>query len=173
MNIRMDKNEHIAYIGIGSNMGNKKINCQKGIDRLMESDENRFLAQSPFYKTEPIGYKDQDWFVNGVVKIATLHSPVRLLEALKGIERKVGRDFGPDAIRFGPRVLDMDILLYDNLVIEESKISVPHPRMCQRAFVLKPLCDIDPKLIHPVSGRNAKDLLAVIDDTNQGMELCS
>lgn len=169
----MDNKEHIAYISVGSNLGNKKKNCQKGIDYLVALDENRLLAQSPFYKTEPVDYKDQDWFINGVARIGTQFLPSKLLKALKEIEKKAGRDLGPNAVKFGPRILDMDILLYDNLVIDEPMISIPHPRMHQRVFVLKPLCDIDSQIIHPVSGRSAEALLAAIDDKNQGIALCS
>ncbi|MDM8517131.1 2-amino-4-hydroxy-6-hydroxymethyldihydropteridine diphosphokinase [Desulfobacterales bacterium HSG16] len=169
----MDNKEHIAYISVGSNLGNKKKNCQKGIDCLVALDENRLLAQSPFYKTEPVDYKDQDWFINGVARIETQLLPSKFLKALKEIEKKAGRDLGQNAVRFGPRILDMDILLYDNLVIDEPMISIPHPRMHERVFVLKPLCDIDSQIIHPVSDKSAEALLAAIDDKNQGVELCS
>jgi 2-amino-4-hydroxy-6-hydroxymethyldihydropteridine diphosphokinase len=115
------------------------------------------IDQSLVYQTEPVDYKDQDWFVNYVVKIETTLDPIALLDTLKLIEQDAGRT--RDAVRFGPRLLDLDIILYDAMVVDTLKLVVPHPRMHKRRFVLKPICDIDPDIIHPVFHRTMQSLL--------------
>ena len=119
------------------------------------------------YRTEPVDYKDQDWFVNYVVKIKTTLDPFSLLDTVKSIERSAGRT--GDGIRFGPRVLDLDIILYDMMVLDTSKLVIPHPRMHKRHFVLKPICDIDPDIIHPVFNTTMQSLLEDLDVTDQGI----
>lgn len=156
---------YTAYIGAGSNIGNKWLNCKNGIDLLIKSGDAVLMDQSRFYKTEPVDYKAQDWFVNCVAKIETTLKPIELLHTLKSIERDVGRVVDP--IRFGPRILDLDILLIDDLVINSSKLIVPHPRMHKRRFVLKPICDIDSKIIHPVLMKSMQNLLGVLDENEQ------
>ncbi|MDD2389970.1 MAG: 2-amino-4-hydroxy-6-hydroxymethyldihydropteridine diphosphokinase [Desulfobacterales bacterium] len=156
---------HTAYISIGSNSGNKVQNCRYGIDKLIQSGCNVLLAQSSFYLTEPVDYADQEWFSNVVIKIETALDPFRLLKRLKDIERDAGRRVA--AIRFGPRILDMDIILFEDMVINTSDLVVPHPRMHKRRFVLQPVCDIDPSVIHPVFNADAKYLLDQLDHTRQ------
>jgi 2-amino-4-hydroxy-6-hydroxymethyldihydropteridine diphosphokinase len=156
---------YTAYIGAGSNIGDKFFNCQNGIELLIKSGGIVLKDQSRFYRTEPVDYKAQDWFINCVGKIETTKNPFELLHTLKSIERDVGRVVDP--IKFGPRVLDLDILLVDNLVIKSSKLVVPHPRMHKRRFVLKPMCDIDSKIIHPILMKNMKNLLEMLDENEQ------
>ncbi len=156
---------HIAYISGGSNIGNRLLNCKNGIAALTRSGVCVLKDQSRFYKTEPVGYKDQNWFVNFVVKIETVLDPFQLLNELKSIERDAGRTY--DHIRFGPRILDLDIIMYDNIVIDSSKLLVPHPRMHKRRFVLRPVCDIDPKIVHPVLKKDMKQLLDSLDNRKQ------
>jgi 2-amino-4-hydroxy-6-hydroxymethyldihydropteridine diphosphokinase len=160
-----NSDNHVAYISVGSNMGNRAENCLAGIKLLDERDHTSVLTHSPFYQTQPVDYIDQDWFVNGIVKIETFLEPIALLKAVKDIEQIVGRK--SSSIRFGPRVLDMDILLYDSFVLDHPELMIPHPRMHKRCFVLKPLCDIDPNIVHPVLGQTAEDLLAKIDHDGQ------
>ena len=148
---------HIAYISAGSNMGDRLQNCRKGVEALTEADNSRILAQSRIYKTEPVDYEDQNWFVNMVVKLETALDPFQLLDHIKHIQRAAGRI--KDSIRFGPRILDLDIILYDNRIIESDCLVVPHPRMHKRRFVLKPICDIDPAVIHPVLNKEMQILL--------------
>jgi 2-amino-4-hydroxy-6-hydroxymethyldihydropteridine diphosphokinase len=112
-----------------------------------------------------VDYKDQDWFINVVVKVETTLAPFELLKTLKSIERGAGRVDG--SIRFGPRVLDLDIILYDDLVTNSSKLIVPHPRMHKRRFVLRPICDIDPTIVHPVLKKEMQALLDVLDENEQ------
>ena len=156
---------HTAYICAGSNLGDKLENCRRGIAELTRGAASRLINESPIYRTEPVDYKDQDWFVNYVVKIATLLEPLALLDNLKSIEQHAGRR--RDLVRFGPRVLDLDILFYDDLVLDYPQLMIPHPRMHKRRFVLKPVCDIDPHIIHPVLGRTVQSLLADLDETGQ------
>jgi 2-amino-4-hydroxy-6-hydroxymethyldihydropteridine diphosphokinase len=156
---------HTAYIGAGSNIGNKLINCQKGIDDLTISGKAVLKAQSQIYKTDPVDYTDQDWFVNFVVKIETFLDPFQLFNELKLIEHNTGRVDG--AIRFGPRVLDLDIILYDDLVTNSSELIIPHPRMHKRRFVLRPICDIDPNIVHPVFKKDMQYLLDILEEDEQ------
>ena len=156
---------HTAYIGAGSNIGNKFVNCKNGIVALSESQNTQIKKWSKFYKTEPVGYEEQDWFINVVVKVETTLDPFHLLKTLKSIEHDVGRI--NDAVRFGPRILDLDILLFDDIVTNSSGLIIPHPRMHKRHFVLKPICDIDPYIIHPVFRRTMQSLLEGLDVKGQ------
>ncbi|MBW2443081.1 MAG: 2-amino-4-hydroxy-6-hydroxymethyldihydropteridine diphosphokinase [Deltaproteobacteria bacterium] len=156
---------HIAYICVGSNLGDKLENCRKGINALIRDKACRLIDQSPVYKTEPVDLEDQDWFVNYVIKIATTLDPLALLGKLKSIEQRAGRK--RDSVRFGPRLLDLDIILYDDLVMRDPQLSIPHPRMHKRRFVLRPVCDIDPHIKHPVLGRTVQALLEGLDEMEQ------
>ena len=156
---------HTAYISVGSNLGRKLENCRNAITALACSGKCRLIDQSLVYQTEPVDYKDQDWFVNYVVKIETTLDPYSLLDTLKSIERDVGRT--RDTVRFGPRVLDLDIILFNAMVVDTLNLVIPHPRMHKRHFVLKPICDIDPNIIHPVFHRTMLSLLEDLDVTDQ------
>jgi len=156
---------HTAYICVGSNLGNKLENCRRGIEELIQGKASRLIDQSPVYKTEPVDYKEQDWFVNYVVKIATALDPLALLGKLKAIEQNAGRS--RDAFRFGPRVLDLDIIFYDDIQMDHPELVIPHPRMHKRRFVLKPVCDIDPHIIHPVFNRTVNSLLKDLEEEGQ------
>ena len=162
-----NREHHVAYLSVGSNMGDRAENCRKGIRLLDEQEHTSVVKSSPFYQTEPVDYLDQDWFVNGIIQVKTTLSPAKLLETVKGIERQVGRKTG--VVRFGPRILDMDIILYDSRIVNQPDIEIPHPRMHKRCFVLKPLCDIDPDIVHPVLQQTMHALLEAID--HQGQEV--
>jgi len=156
---------HIAYISVGSNLGDKLANCQRGIKALCESGTSRVIARSRIYATEPVDYEDQDWFINTMVKFETAHDPYQLLDQIEIIQRAAGRL--KDPVRFGPRILDMDIILYDDRIIDSERLVVPHPRMHKRRFVLKPICDIDPFIIHPVLKKEMRFLLELLGDDKQ------
>jgi 2-amino-4-hydroxy-6-hydroxymethyldihydropteridine diphosphokinase len=156
---------HIAYISAGSNMGDRPQNCRKGIEALTTTGNSRILAQSLIYKTEPVDYKNQDWFINMMVKLETAHDPFELLDHIEHIQRGAGRI--QDPIRFGPRILDLDIILYDDCIIDSDRLVVPHPRMHKRRFVLKPICDIDPAIIHPVLKQEMQILLKRLGEEEQ------
>lgn len=156
---------HTVYLSVGSNMGDKLDNCVKGLAALTADRHCRLLASSRFYQTSPVDYTAQDWFVNAVVKMATRYAPADLLAVLLGIQQRFGRK--TEAIRFGPRVLDMDILLYGDRVIRTAVLQIPHPRLHKRAFVLQPICDIDPAIVHPVLDKSVANLLARLNDAAQ------
>jgi 2-amino-4-hydroxy-6-hydroxymethyldihydropteridine diphosphokinase len=156
---------HRAYISVGSNLGDKLACCRRGIAQVATLPRTELAAQSPLYRTAPVDYLDQDWFVNAAIKVATDLAPQELLAALQAIQRRAGRK--ADKIRFGPRRLDLDIIFYDDLVMDLPALVLPHPRMHKRRFVLQPLCDIDPNVLHPVLGRSVAALLAALDTTDQ------
>ena len=155
----------VALLSVGSNIGDKILNCQKGIDALSATGACDVVHQSRFYKTEPVDFKDQAWFVNGVFQIRTDLNPWDLIEEIKRIEKAAGRK--SQTVRFGPRVLDIDILLYGDQIIETETLTIPHPRMHKRRFVLKPVCDIDPHINHPMMGKTMIQLLEILDETSQ------
>jgi len=146
-------------------MGDRLQNCHKGIAALTESGKSQILAQSRIYMTEPVDYEDQNWFVNLMIKLATELDPFQLLDQIESIQRAAGRL--KDSIRFGPRILDLDIILYDDRVINSERLVVPHPRMHKRRFVLKPICDIDPTTIHPVLRQEMQFLLWRLESDKQ------
>ncbi|MBW2260260.1 MAG: 2-amino-4-hydroxy-6-hydroxymethyldihydropteridine diphosphokinase [Deltaproteobacteria bacterium] len=153
---------HIVYIGIGSNVGDKVDNCRKGIVAIDDSEGCAVEARSPLYETEPVYLESQDWFLNGVIRIRTDLEPEALFTRLKAIEHSMGRR--PGGARFGPRVLDLDILFYEDRVLNEGMLQIPHPALQERRFVLEPLCDIAPGLVHPVLGQTIKSLLSDLED---------
>ena len=152
------KMEVIAYTGLGSNMGDKRGNIKAALELLGRVPGVKLLRVAPFYRTAPVGYTEQDWFVNTVAEVETTLSPAELLAACLDIENRLGR---VRDIRWGPRVIDLDLLLYNGQVIDEPDLVVPHPRMHERAFVLVPLADLAPELVIPGRGRVSELLAAV------------
>ena len=163
-------NGHSVIISVGSNIGDKQDNCQKGIDHLMASGNATLVKASRFYRTSPVDYLDQEWFVNAAVKFETILEPLELLEVLKAVQQQCGRT--KSGIRFGPRVLDLDIIFYDRLVMKSPTLEIPHPRMHKRRFVLQPICDIDPDIIHPLLNIPVKSLLNQLGDNGQEVFEC-
>ena len=155
---------HIAYIGIGSNIGDKVNQCKKAIFEVLKVDRNKLLAKSSLYKTKPIGYTSQDWFINGVIKIETDLEPLDLLQILKAIEVQLGRT---ETFRWGPRTIDLDILLFDDKEIETEELQIPHPHLHERQFVLLPMAEIDHHLIHPVLKKTVGELLENIKEDQE------
>ncbi len=149
-----------VYILFGSNLGDRRGRIESGLRRMEESGV-RFTARSSIYETEPVGLDDQPWFLNLVARGETTLSPRRLLAACQGAEAAEGRV--PTA-RFGPRTLDVDVLLYGRHQIDEPDFTVPHPRMHERRFVLVPLVEIAPDLADPRDGRRFADILAGLDE---------
>lgn len=151
-----------AYLCLGSNLGEREKNLTQALSLL--SQEINMEKVSPVYETEPVGYKEQPLFLNLVCQITTDLNPRELLRLAKNIERKMGR--APSRQINSPRLIDIDILFYDNTIIETQDLTIPHPRLSQRAFVLIPLAEIAPKLVHPVLGNSIAELASNVPGTS-------
>jgi 2-amino-4-hydroxy-6-hydroxymethyldihydropteridine diphosphokinase len=154
-----------AYIGIGSNIGDKKANCHMAIELLGKTE--RIICASSFYYTEPVGYREQEDFINAVVAVETDRAPGDLLSVCRSIEDKLGRI---RTIQWGPRTADLDILLYGDVVMSTLDLIIPHPLMTTRKFVLVPLAEIAPEAVHPVSNKTASQLLAELQNSHTVMK---
>ncbi len=152
---------HQVYIWIGSNLGKKKENYLEALARIAKVPETRIIKESSFYESEPLG-ESKEWYVNGAIEIETELKPDLLLKKLKNIERAMGRK--KVRKRLGARIIDLDILLYDTLVLEKRNLKIPHPEMHKRKFVLIPLSEIAPQVVHPVLGATISELLVSVKD---------
>jgi 2-amino-4-hydroxy-6-hydroxymethyldihydropteridine diphosphokinase len=155
----------MAYISLGSNLGDKAGNIRGAISALTSTGDIRLVSQSRLFQTEPVDFAEQDWFMNAVIKVETRLAPLDLLKRLQAVQRDAGRT--GDRVRFGPRVLDLDILLFNETVMDLPVLCIPHPRMHLRRFVLIPLCDIDPTVVHPVLKRDVRSLLKELSEEGQ------
>lgn len=150
----------LAYIGLGSNLGDRKATIQAALERLAAGSEIEVEAVSSLRETDPVGYLDQPRFLNGAAALRTELAPRALLERLQETERELGRDrSGP---RFGPRTIDLDLLLYGSEQIHENGLEIPHPRLAERRFVLEPLAELDSALEVPGRG-SVQALLASLE----------
>lgn len=156
---------HTVYISVGSNIGAKIDHCRFGISQVAAHRDIELTATSPFYRTAPVDYTDQDWFVNAAFRIATSLDAHELLRVTNHVQVAAGQ--GVKEIRFGPRTLDLDLIFYDQRVLKSSDLELPHPRMHKRRFVLQPICDIDPQFVHPVFGCCVQDLIENMQDDQQ------
>jgi 2-amino-4-hydroxy-6-hydroxymethyldihydropteridine diphosphokinase len=150
----------LAYLSLGSNLGDRAANLESAIEALPEIGA-RILCRSSIYETEPVDFLAQPWFLNCVVEAETSLTPRQLLEGLQAIERKLG---SKKLVPRGPRIIDLDVLLYDSDVIHEDGMEIPHPRLAERRFVLVPLAELAPELRHPVLRKTASELLAATQD---------
>jgi 2-amino-4-hydroxy-6-hydroxymethyldihydropteridine diphosphokinase len=149
-----------AYIGLGANLGDREGSLRTAVDRLGASRDIDVVAVSSVRETDPVGYTDQPRFLNAATVVETTLGARELLDRLLAIERELGRTRqGP---RFGPRTIDLDLLVYGDETVDEPGLRIPHPRLHERSFVLEPLAELDPGLVVPGSGKVA-DLLAKLD----------
>ena len=132
-----------VFIGIGSNLGDREKNIKKALEYLEKNPHIKIEKISSIIETEPWGYTPQPKYLNGVIKIKTDLSPLDLLKFLQEVEERLGRE---RKIKYGPRTIDLDILLYDDKIINSAQLKIPHPRMWEREFVLKPLLEIEPEI---------------------------
>ena len=151
----------LVYIGFGSNIGNRLKHIQNAIHALSKTEGIVLQKTSSVYKTDPVGYEAQAQFLNGAASIQTSLSPLSLLHTLKDIETVIGRQH---RIHWGPREIDLDLLIYGDLCLQTEKLVVPHPEMHLRRFVLVPLAEIAPDLVHPVFQETIQTLLERLED---------
>jgi 2-amino-4-hydroxy-6-hydroxymethyldihydropteridine diphosphokinase len=151
-----------VFIGLGSNLGDRRANIFEALDRIRKQPDIRILKESSLYESEPHG-DAKTWFVNGVIEIETEFAPEQLLKRLKAIETAMGRK-RVKGKRWGSRIIDLDILFYGSLVLRKRTLTIPHPEVANRRFVLLPLSELAPQLIHPVLQASVSDLLASVKD---------
>lgn len=148
-----------VFIGFDSNLGDRKRNIERAIEELSLNKDIKVISISRLYETEPVGGPPQGNYLDGAMEIETALSPKALLNVLKEVEKKVGRT--PSDLKWGPREIDLDILLYEDLILEEPGIlKIPHPFLHLRAFMLDPLCEIAPDTVHPVLKRKVSEILS-------------
>ena len=150
--------EHIVYLALGSNMGNRAANLKAAIDNL--TPQITLKKKSAVYETPPWGYEDQPAFLNMAIKGETSLKPELLLKYLKQLEVRLGRQ---PSFPWGPRSIDIDILFFDDLILDSPALKLPHPHLQERAFVLVPLTELAPYLRHPVLNKSMNDLLEACD----------
>lgn len=154
---------HTAFISIGSNLGTPKKNCIEAIDIISSNSDIKTISKSSFYQTAPVGNTEQDWFINSVIKISTQLSPDILLSVLLKIESQMGRIRKE---KWGPRIIDLDLLFYDNLIKKNKNLTLPHPEIQKRNFVLQPLNEIEGNFIHPSINKSINTLLKESKDNS-------
>ena len=154
----------ICFIGVGSNLDDPASQCVEAVRQVSAVSGIKFLRRSSLYRTEPVGFIEQEWFVNVVIEIRTVLSPRELLNALRTIENCMGRARGP---KWGPRVIDLDILLYGQEIIQDDTLVIPHPELHKRRFVLAPLCELASYVIHPAFGISIRGLMDRLNDESR------
>lgn len=158
--VEITRKWHTVYLSLGTNMGDKKKNLLEAIERIGKLENTKVTVQSTILETEPFGYTEQDMFLNACIEIKTLFTPQELLEKLLNIELEMGR---VRTIKWGPRIIDIDILFFDDEIIQDKNLAVPHPWISERMFVLEPLCEIAPNLVHPLERKPVATLKRILE----------
>lgn len=161
ISVKISRGWHRAYIGMGSNIGDRMEYINQAIERIEEQEDTKVMDVSNLIETKPYGGVEQDDFLNGCIAVDTLKEPMELLDFLMDVERLAGRK---RTIHWGPRTLDLDILLYDDLVMSERDLTIPHKEMHKRMFVLEPLAEIAPYRMHPLFQKTVMDLKELIEE---------
>lgn len=163
--IEISRKWHKVYLSLGSNMGDKRENLLEAIKRVGELENTEVVKSSTILETEPFGYIEQDNFLNACLEVKTLLTPQEFLSSILKIELDMGR---VREIKWGPRVIDIDILFYDNEIIQEDNLAVPHPWICEREFVLEPLSEIAPNYVHPLERKTIMMLARKLKESGKG-----
>lgn len=158
--VEITRKRHRVFLSIGSNIGDKKYNLLTAVKNIGLIEDTEVAKVSSILETAPFGVVDQDDFLNACLEISTLLTPQELLKELLAVEEKMGR---VRTRKWGPRIIDIDILLFDKEIIEENNLAVPHPWMCERSFVLDPLCEIAPNVVHPLMNKTIFNLKRELD----------
>jgi 2-amino-4-hydroxy-6-hydroxymethyldihydropteridine diphosphokinase len=159
-----------VFIGLGSNLGNRRANYKKALELITALPKTRIVKRSSLYESEPIG-DAKNWYVNGVIEIETDFAPDKLLARLQAIEKAMGRKKTPQTKKWASRKIDLDILLFDNYIVDSRNLKIPHPEIPNRRFVLLPLSELAPQLAHPRLGATFAELLAALKDAKKVMLL--
>ncbi len=164
----------LAYVGLGSNLGDRAAHIAAARKGLANLPDTALLGNAPVYETKPVGGPaGQQEYYNSASVLDTRLEPADLLRAAQALERELGRRRELETIRWGPRVIDIDILLYEDRIVDEPGLAIPHPRLAARAFALTPLADIDGDILHPVLDLTVRELLERIDPENEGLRRVS
>ena len=158
--VKISRGWHRAYIGVGSNMGDRMEYISRAIDRIEAQEDTRVVHVSSLIETKPYGGVEQEDFLNGCIAIDTLKEPMELLDFLMDLEKQAGRK---RTIHWGPRTLDLDILMYDDRIVNERELTIPHKEMHKRMFVLEPLEEIAPYLMHPLLQKTVTQLKETLE----------
>lgn len=163
--VEISRKWHKVYLSLGSNMGDKRENLLEAIKRIGELENTEVVKSSTILETEPFGYIEQDNFLNACLEVKTLLTPQEFLSSILKIELDMGR---VREIKWGPRVIDIDILFYDDEIIQEDNLAVPHPWICEREFVLEPLSEIAPNYVHPLERKTIMMLARKLKESGKG-----
>jgi 2-amino-4-hydroxy-6-hydroxymethyldihydropteridine diphosphokinase len=155
-----------AYLSLGSNIGDRAANIGRAVAAL-PAHGVRVIRQSRLYETEPVEMREQDWFLNGVLEVQTDLQPAELMASLLAIEQSMGRQ---RLVPKGPRIIDLDILLFDSAILKQPQLEIPHPRLAARRFVLVPFAEIAPNVMHPALGKTIRELLETTPDKSEVRE---
>lgn len=150
-------NKHVLYLALGSNLGNSAQNIKTAYDKI-EKQIGNITARSAFYVTVPEGFESDNYFLNTVCRLTTMLEPSQILEVTESIERELGRTDKSENENYTDRLIDIDLLMYDDLILKTLRLTLPHPRMHERDFVLKPFASIAPDVIHPILNKNVATL---------------
>lgn len=159
-----------VFIGIGSNLGNRRAYYQKALERIVALPKTRIVKRSSLYESEPLG-ESKNWYLNGVIELETEFPPPQLLNRLQKIEEALGRKRTAETKKWASRKIDLDLLLFDNQIVESRTLKVPHPELHNRRFVLLPLAELAPHLTHPRFGMTMVELLSALKDKKRVMLL--